>query len=189
MGIRDDVLGPTRRAPINSKNKGNRNEQAVARWLTRWTGKEFVRTPQSGGIRWRNSLGLNICGDVVCTEQGHYFPFTVETKHLKDISFRVGKNGCLREDSRVLTIFEQVNADSTRDGKRPLMLLRCNGMGKDTWWVFLENDNHTWDVLQGSEEVHPIYTSDKSLIGIHSVEFTKEFTYDWVCAALDGRGL
>ena len=189
MGIKDDILGVSKKAPINSKNKGNLNERAVAKWLSRWTGKEFVRTPQSGGIRWQNSLGLNICGDVVCTEQGHNFPFTVETKHLKGISFEVNKYRLLRDNSQVLTIYEQVHADSLRADKLPIMFLRCNGMEKNTWWVFLENDNVTGSYLDGHNKTRLIFTSDRKLVGIHSDDLMNNFTYGWVCSIMDGRSL
>ena len=184
MNIRDKILPPKRRPSINSKDKGNANERAVAKWLSAWTGKDFVRTPSSGGLRWQNSLGLNICGDVVCTNQGHTFPFTVETKHLKDISFKVSKNGTLREYSQVLTIFQQASRDADRDCKSPMMLLRCNGMPANTWWVFLEYDNAMYGVLKECPEVHPIYTSDHTLVGIISTEFSKEITYEWLCKAI-----
>lgn len=190
MGIKDDILGASKKAPINSKNKGNLNERAVAKWLSQWTGKEFVRTPQSGGIRWQNSLGLNICGDVVCTEQGHNFPFTVETKHLKGISFEVNKNHILRENTKVLTVYQQVKRDANRSNKLPLMFLRSNGMPKATWWVFI--DTYIFMQINNLSNVYGrLYAVDcnpKGLTGIHSNDLIS-CNYGELCRALDGRGL
>ena len=181
MSIRDKVLPPKRRPSINSKDKGNANERAVAKWLSAWTGKNFVRTPSSGGLRWQNSLGLNICGDVVCTNQGHVFPFTVETKHLKDISFKVtDASGNMRRNAQVLSIFIQSNRDAIRDGKHPLMLLRCNGMPKDTWWIFIPT--RLYSVLPIIPNTYKRLRVD-NLMGIHS-EDLKKVNYDELCKAL-----
>jgi Holliday junction resolvase len=182
MGIKETVLGETRKAPINSKNKGNINERAVAKWLSAWTGREFVRTPASGGIRWQNSLGLNICGDVVCTQQNYNFPFTVETKHLKDISFETNKDSVLRENTKVLTIYEQVKRDADRDKKLPIMLLRCNGMPIMTWWVFI--DTYIFMRLGKLPNVMGrLYAPDcnpKGLTGIHSNDLIQT-NYEYLC--------
>ena len=57
-----DLFGAKEQS-INSKVKGNNNELKAAKWLTKWTGCPFTRTPSSGGLRWKNTA--NVCGDVV----------------------------------------------------------------------------------------------------------------------------
>lgn len=52
---------------INSKKKGNRLELAVTQFMKEWTGYEFSRVPQSGGLRWKNRT--SIAGDVICTDK------------------------------------------------------------------------------------------------------------------------
>lgn len=52
---------------INSKKKGNRLELAVTQFMKEWTGYEFSRVPQSGGLRWQNRT--SIAGDVICTDK------------------------------------------------------------------------------------------------------------------------
>ena len=54
---------------INSKKKGNRLELAVTQFMKEWTGYEFSRVPQSGGLRWQNRT--SIAGDVICTDKKH----------------------------------------------------------------------------------------------------------------------
>ena len=189
--IRDQVLPPKQKATINCKVKGNLNERNVAKWLSVWTGKEFVRTPQSGGIRWRNSLGLNICGDVVCTEQRHYFPFTVETKHLKDISFNTNWDDYLRKNTHVLTIFKQVQRDSDRDRRIPMLILRGNGMPERTWWVFLPM--YVYQQITSLSNIKRVFISDmygrlftggNDIVGIHSNDLMS-CSYGKLCDALD----
>ena len=189
--IRDRILLPKRKASINSKVKGNLNERKVAKWLSAWTGKEFVRTPQSGGIRWQNSLGLNICGDVVCTEQHHHFPFTVENKHLKGISFDTNWDDYLRKNTRVLTIFKQVQRDSERDRRIPMLILRGNGMPENTWWVFLPMYIYLQVTSLGNVKrvnISKVYgrliAGNSDIIGIHSNDLMM-CSYGKLCDALD----
>ena len=34
------------------------NELKAAKWLTKWTGCPFTRTPSSGGLRWKNTANV-----------------------------------------------------------------------------------------------------------------------------------
>ena len=84
--IETDIFGyQVAENPINSKKKGDTNERAAASWLHKWTRELFIRTPSSGGRRLENAS--NFCGDVVCENEDFNFPFVVETKHRKDITF------------------------------------------------------------------------------------------------------
>lgn len=125
------VFGVKRKRGINSKQKGNANERECAKWLTKWVGKKFSRVPQSGGARWENSPFM--CGDIVCEDIEYDFPFTIETKHLKTIPTK----GKLRSNSRVFTIWKQAKADAERADKKPMLILRKDGMPKQSYIVFI----------------------------------------------------
>ena len=129
--ISDDIFGEGYKQPINQKKKGNRNELVVCKVLEKWTGSPFSRVPSSGGLRWKNNK--SICGDVVCTDENVYFPFSVETKHLKELAVTT----YLRANSKVFTIYKQAKRDAERAGKIPMMMLRCNGMKEGEYWVFV----------------------------------------------------
>lgn len=118
-------------APINSKLKGNSNELVAAKFMEKWTGKKWTRTPSSGGLRWKDAP--NVCGDIVCEESSFYSPVSIETKHLKSLTF--SKN--LRSNSKIYTILEQAKMDADRSGRKPLLLLRKNGMPAGTFVVYL----------------------------------------------------
>lgn len=149
MGIRQDVMGDSGRAPsINSKQKGNHNERELCKWLSEWAGAEFVRVPMSGGLRWKNTIRMNICGDVICTDQSFQFPFSVETKHYKNISFHSTKESKLRKGSIVDRLFKQCSRDAKRDEKIPFLVLRVNGMPKQEWVIVMHQQDIS-DELQG----------------------------------------
>lgn len=132
MNLEDDIFGwgdtPKK---INSKRKGDVNERETAKWLHRWTGVPFTRVPSSGGLRWKNTA--NVCGDVVCEDTDFHFPFSVETKHLKNISF----DKKLRSNSKIRSIYNQCKRDADRSGRVPFLMLRKNGMGKQEYVIFL----------------------------------------------------
>ena len=131
--IEHDIFGfKPRREGINSKQKGNRNELEVCKWLEKWTGEPFTRVPSSGGMRWKNAP--NVCGDVVCEDIDFNFAFSVETKHLKKIPLE----GDLLERSKVFTIMQQAISDAERANKKPMLILRSNGMPKGKYIVFFQ---------------------------------------------------
>lgn len=117
-----------RKSGINSKKKGNQNELQCAKFLKEWTGLEFNRVPQSGGLRWKNSEGVT--GDLVCEDRS--FPFSVETKHYKSITFTPK----LRENSFIYTVWKQALQDAERANKLPIAFLRENGMKKGEYMVY-----------------------------------------------------
>lgn len=137
--IVDDILG-TRPSlnRINSKNKGNRNEVVAAKWLEKWTGEGFARTPSSGGLRWGADAAF-ACGDVVCKNQNFDFKFAIETKHLKAVEFKA----YLSKRSKVYTIFQQAQRDADRAGKLPMLMLRTNGMDVGKFHIFMRSREMT----------------------------------------------
>ena len=64
------------RARKNSRVKGSRGENDVAKVFSKWCGEVVRRTPQSGG--WSNAR-FGVTGDLVCDKKS--FPFHVEVKH------------------------------------------------------------------------------------------------------------
>lgn len=122
----------------NGKRKGNKNERELTKWFQEWTGLEFQRVPQSGGLRWGNRD--NIVGDIICTDErkGRNFPFTIETKFHKDINFQ----HLLLEvkGNKILEFWDQAKSDGEATGKIPLLFMRINGMAKQTWFVGLDAD-------------------------------------------------
>lgn len=133
--IETDIFGyPVAENPINSNRKGKDNERTAAKWLSLWVGKPFTRVPSSGGLRWQGTA--NVCGDVVCEDSDYNFPFTVETKHLKRIVF----TEVLRSNSRVFSVYDQCKEDCERSGKKPMLMLRKDGMGTGKYIIFFEMD-------------------------------------------------
>lgn len=116
---------------INSRSKGNRNERKAADLLKKWTKKGFSRTPSSGGLNWKSS---NTKGDIVCTSEGHYFPFCVEVKAHKTINFSEllipGKKGV-----KILDFWNQCKRDAAKCNKIPLLMMRYNGMPSDLFFI------------------------------------------------------
>ncbi len=132
--IEHDLFGTEPRPKrVNGDAKGKNNERTCARWLSKWTGAQFNRTPQSGGMHLKNQL---FCGDLVCITEGFYFPFVIETKHLKNLHVTPD----LRDNSKLFTIFRQAKRDADRIGKRPMCLIRCNRMAAGEYVLILEDE-------------------------------------------------
>jgi len=122
-------------AKINSKRKGDRNELNLAHLLTEWTGTEFTRVPRSGGLRWKDRS--SVCGDVVSTEDST-FPYSIETKFYKNLGLAATKP-YLRSNSVVYRFMKQAVDDAKAVNKKPILMLRENGMPKDLYYVFFPN--------------------------------------------------
>lgn len=146
MTIEHDIFGGKPKAKgINSKRKGNTNELALTKFLNLWTGLEFQRVPSSGGLGWTSSV--QTVGDVVCTTPDVVFPFTIETKHLKNIGLSSMKGIMLRSNSIIYTHWTQCIREGKAANKIPLFFVRDNGMKKNTWWVFMgERLGHELDI-------------------------------------------
>jgi hypothetical protein len=159
--IDEELLGITHRAQaINSKRKGNKNELRLAKMISAWTGSEFTRVPQSGGLRWSNTQ--NICGDIISTSPTFVFPFVIETKHYKDIPLK----GSLRANSIVYKFWKQVCRDAERANRLPMLILRAN-YWKD-YVIFLDENIVV--------PLKPDYYG-YSITGYHSSEFLTNVEY------------
>ena len=120
---------------INGKRKGNKSERELAKWWQGWSGIEFSRVPQSGGLRWQKTD--DIAGDIIPTDKKgtRRFPFSIESKSYKDLRFEHIILG--NKNVKILEFWEQAKSDALRSIKYPILFLRYNGMKKSTWFVML----------------------------------------------------
>lgn len=119
----------------NSRSKGSKNERQVSKLFAQWTGYEFARTPQSGGLHWRKS---NTIGDIVCIDEkhGHKFPFSIECKfHAEaDFSYLIDDTTG-KKSNKIFAFWDQAKGDAMRVHKIPLLFIRRNMMKSDTHFV------------------------------------------------------
>jgi len=121
---------PIRALTINSKNKGDSNERECCKWLYKWTGKRFIRTPSSGGRRLENNSSF--CGDVVCEDEKFNFRYAVETKHLANLKISHGDSSSYNS---IYKIWQQAQGDAVRALKAPLVMVRVNGQAKGVYMI------------------------------------------------------
>lgn len=133
MTVDEELFGFKKTQPLNQKNKGNRNELKLAKALSAWTGSEFVRVPQSGGLRWQNRI--NVCGDLISTDPAFFWPFNIETKHYKRIP--VGEK--LRKNSIIFRFWKQTERDALAAGKTPLLIVKDNY--RRDWVIIFDTKN------------------------------------------------
>lgn len=118
---------------INSRSKGARNERKIADLFTKWTGRKFAKTPASGGLHWKSSF---VHGDLICTKEGHYFPFCIEAKSYNKIDFsHLLTPGIKNVD--ILTFWKQCERDAKECNKVPILFMRYNGLPKDFHFVIV----------------------------------------------------
>lgn len=113
---------------INQKKKGSRNEREVANLFKAWTGLEFSRVPQSGGLGWHTT---NSTGDIICTDEkeAYKFKFTVECKFHQEINFSYLMDGSIgKKTNRVYHFWKQAEEEGKTVNKVPLLFMRRNGM-------------------------------------------------------------
>lgn len=120
-------------AKINSRSKGARGEKQAIEFLKGWTGLSFVRTPASGGLRWK--MTDSTVGDIICDEPNYIFPLTIEVKNYKDINFQKLLYGARCE---INDFWEQAIEDSKRGQKIPLLLMRYNGLPSNFFFAVID---------------------------------------------------
>jgi Holliday junction resolvase len=125
----------------NSKKKGSRGERMAVQVLKDWTGKEFSRVPQSGGLGWKNRDFSS--GDIMCTKEGHFFPFSVECKNYKDINF---EHLLYLDNAKILDFWTQCLGDAQRAKKLPFLMIRYDRLPKGFFFIFL--DLSTFEYIQ-----------------------------------------
>lgn len=118
---------------INQRSKGNKNERTAAKVIEKWTNKTFSRTPSSGGLRWKSSMSK---GDIVCTTEGHYFPFCIEVKAYEKVDF----SELLRPNKKISLIekfWNQNLVDSKACNKKPMLMIRYNGLPNSYFFIVI----------------------------------------------------
>lgn len=160
---------------INSRRKGAKNERNVAKLFEKWTGKEFSRTPSSGGLNWKSS---NSKGDIVCTTEGHFFPFCVEVKAHKDINFSHLLNPKIKEP-KILEFWKQCERDAIKANKLPLLIMRYDGMPAD-FHFFMMRENISKQLFYPTVNPFPYYLKvkikdDSFFIGLTSDLFKTSY--------------
>jgi hypothetical protein len=116
---------------INGRSKGNRGELIAAKVVGAWTNKKFARVPSSGGLQWKNS---NAKGDIVCTEEGHYFPFCMEIKNYKDINF---EHLLYIPQPKILEFWDQCERDAKIAKKCPMLWMRYDRLPKEFFFIVI----------------------------------------------------
>lgn len=134
----------------NPRRKGSKNERSVAHLMQDWSGYEFARTPQSGGLHWKKQ---HTSGDIVCIDEKHgiRFPFSIECKFHEDFELLPLIQGLIgKKSNKVLEFWKQAEGDANIVGKVPLLFMRKNGMKKDMHFVVISlnlfqlwNDDNT----------------------------------------------
>lgn len=119
-------------AKINSRSKGNRAERVAAEVLGKWTGKKFARVPSSGGLQWKNT---NAKGDIVCTEEGHFFPFCVEVKNYREINF---EHLLYSKKAKIMEFWQQCERDAKIANKIPLLMMRYDGLPSSFFFIIFK---------------------------------------------------
>lgn len=127
----------TVRPRINSKKKGGKNERELAHAFKAWTGYDFARVPQSGGLRWKRTLDTT--GDLMVADEKHIleFPLSIETKFHSEVDnwkLLLGQNSKLDE------FWTQSQSDAKRSKKIPIVFFRYNGLKKNFWFVIISYD-------------------------------------------------
>lgn len=120
---------------INSRNKGSKNERDVAKLFQKWTGYEFARTPQSGGLHWKKA---HTTGDIVCIDKlhGYRFAFSIECKFHSEIELLHLIDGSIgKKTNKVLDFWKQCQRDADVANKLPMLFMRKNGMKADMHFV------------------------------------------------------
>ena len=121
----------------NSKRKGSKNERGISHLFVEWTGYDFARTPQSGGMGWHNKLST---GDIICTHETHISEFTlsIEAKFHRDLDFSHFIDGTFgKKTNKIIDFWDQCLRDADRVKKIPCLFMRRNGMKADMHFVVL----------------------------------------------------
>ena len=104
-----------------SKNKGSSYELRISKLLSKWSGKEFYRSPASGA--WASQrLGQDSqSGDIVAPASIN-FPFSIELKNHEGISIE----NFMRSTGEIPSFFTQCVGDAVRSEKIPMLIVHKN---------------------------------------------------------------
>lgn len=173
----------------NPKTKGSKNERGVAKLFTNWTGYEFARTPQSGGLHWKKQ---NTVGDIVCIDEEHSkrFYFSIECKFHAEIEFSYLLDETVsKKNNKLIEFWKQAYKDAETVNKTPLLFVRRNMMKANTHFVIMPIKFYTdlkREISLNLDFGILIYRSqDFSFVIVNSQDF---FTWDYsVCRKIGFR--
>lgn len=122
-----------------------------------------------GGLNWKSA---NSKGDIVCTTEGHYFPFCIEVKHHAEINFSeiYIPN---KKKVKVLEFWEQCKRDASKANKIPLLFMRYNGLPNDFFFIGISKEHE--DKLGIKLEKSSIIRHLDLVIGISPELFLNEY--------------
>jgi hypothetical protein len=155
---------------VNAKKKGNRGERQARDFWKGWTGLEFERVPQSGGLRWKKAD--NISGDLTCTEPNYIFPYSIEVKFPKEIKF---EHLLYSVKSDIIKYWAQAVEDAVRSVKIPLLMMRYNGLPKGMFFIVMYGDYGRFMIDHGLRipQPHMVLKSPNYLVIFTTNELAK----------------
>ncbi len=169
--LHDDIFGILHKEigkKINSKAKGDRNENDVCKYfLNKWAGTIFKRVPRSGGL---GASMPSLSGDVL--DLSGKFVFCIETKHYK----KVATKGKLRSNSKILKFWKQTTRDADRVGKLPLFLFRINEMKKGAYIAYF--DKYVSSILLFHFLLEPFANYGTDIYGFKSEDLLNKVDYN-----------
>lgn len=151
---------------LNSKIKGNKGELEAVKLLTAWTGEKLKRVSWFVGGK----------GDVISDDEDFKFGFNVEVKFYKDLGLKHSAPW-LRTNSCIHTFMAQCQRDAAATGKKPMLMVRENGMPKELYYIFfpitLSQQIDFFKYLAAA-----YMSRDKSIIGFRSDKFFEKINFE-----------
>lgn len=131
---------------VNGKKKGNKAENLLCQVLKDWSGLDFRRVPQSGGLR--GHVMEYTVGDIICVDRkmpNKVFPFSIECKSYNMIDFstlipRPNAKSRTGEyvNCEIDKFWDQAESDALRGKKLPILFMRFNNMPKTMFFVVID---------------------------------------------------
>jgi len=158
---------------INGKNKGNTMERLVAKKLTDWSGHDFNRTPQSGGLHWTEDN--SVAGDIVAPPDLQ-FPFSIEIKK-REVPWEF--DFMLTGTSSIWEFYKQCVRDSCRVSgnlKEPLVVFSKNRrrvyamVHKDVYDILLKGKELRFIEIGFSEYCHTVIVDFDAMLSVLTLE-------------------
>lgn len=172
---------------INSKKKGSKGENRATKMLETWSGLEFKRSPQSGGLR--GHVADYTVGDIICTDRkmmNKVFPLTIEVKTYKAINFAtllpIPGRGKETQTSIISEWFNQARDDGKRGEKLPMLLMRYDGLPQEFFFIVMERKHGAHLPIPKKRMVtkeYIIFTSNSAIEEINWETFYKKALKLW----------
>lgn len=155
----------------NGKKKGGKGELLACSMLKEWSGLDFRRVPQSGGLR-GHVMDYTV-GDIICTDatmRNKVFPFSIEVKNYSRIDFSTllpRLNPSSRKGELVKCEIDEWWSQTIRDAERgeklPMLLMRFNNLPKQLFFV-----------VMGREVARKLLIPDERMVTRRYVVFTSD---------------